>query len=139
MRVNIRTDERVLECSVSLDARPIDDHGMAIARQEATSADEALGLANVFGVFGDALRLRVLTGLAGADELCVRDLALAFGVSDDAVSYALRRLRAVGLVSSRKDGRLRFYRLTDGTGQAVRAAVGALAPLLHQTALGGTR
>lgn len=124
---------------MSLDAHPVDDHGMAIARQEAMSEDEALALANLLGAVGDALRLRVLTGLAGTDELCVGDLALAFGVSDDAVSYALRRLRAVGLVSSRKDGRMRFYRLTDGTGQAVRAAVGALAPMLDRTVSEGKR
>lgn len=118
---------------------PADDHGMVIARQAATSADEAQALADVFGVLADALRLRVLTGLAGTDELCVGDLALAFGVSDDAVSYALRRLRAVGLVSSRKDGRLRVYRLSDETVPAVRAAVGALAPLLDRPVSGGTR
>ena len=49
-----------------------------------------------------------------AGELCVGDLALALDVTEDQVSYALKMLRLAGLVSFRKDGRMVFYRLSDG-------------------------
>ena len=45
-----------------------------------------------------------------ADELCVGDLALALDLSEDAVSYGLRILRASGLVERRAEGRTAYYR-----------------------------
>ena len=41
-------------------------------------------------------------------------LALALDASEDQVSYALKMLRLASLVSFRKDGRVVFYRLSDG-------------------------
>ena len=56
----------------------------------------------------------MLFALAAAEELCVGDLALVLEVTEDQVSYALKMLRLAGLVSFRKDGRMVFYRLSDG-------------------------
>jgi len=50
----------------------------------------------------DPVRLRVLFALSASDELCVGDVALALGSTDDAVSYALKLLRTAGRVSFRK-------------------------------------
>src|SRR5215471_414835 len=64
-----------------------------------------------------AARAGVLpAGEAGrlAGVLCVGDLALALEATEDQVSYALKMLRLAGLVSFRKDGRMVFYRLSDG-------------------------
>lgn len=79
----------------------------------ARTAVGARRLAGLLGLIQDPVRLRVFA-LSASDELCVRDLALALGSTDDAVSYALKLLRAVGLVSFRKDGRVVCYRLSDG-------------------------
>ena len=46
-------------------------------------------------------------------ELCVGDLALVLGVTEDQVSFAVKMLRLAGLVSFRKDGRVVYYRLSD--------------------------
>ena len=54
------------------------------------------------------------------DERCVGDLALALDASEDAVSCALRLLRTAGFVSSRKDGRVVFYRLAEGCPQPLQ-------------------
>ena len=47
-------------------------------------------------------------------ELCVGDLRLALAVSEDAVSYAPKLLRTADLVQFRKEGRVVYYRLSDG-------------------------
>ena len=62
----------------------------------------------------------MLYALDVVEELCVRDMALALEATEDAVSYALRLLRTAGFVTSRKDGRVVFYRLADGFPEPLR-------------------
>ena len=57
-------------------------------------------------------RLSILLALRHAGNLCVSDLAAAVGMSDSAVSHALRLLRAHGMVSAHREGRLVRYRVT---------------------------
>jgi DNA-binding transcriptional ArsR family regulator len=59
------------------------------------------------------VRVRIVSALAEAEELCVGDLALALDVSDSSVSHALRLLRTAGVVRNRRDGRVIYYRLAD--------------------------
>ncbi|MDQ6947849.1 MAG: hypothetical protein M3256_16685 [Actinomycetota bacterium] len=53
-------------------------------------------------------------------ELCVGDLALALAATEDSVGYGLKILRTAGLVATRKQGRVVFYRLADGFPQPLR-------------------
>lgn len=75
-------------------------------------AAEQLG--ELLSLLSDPVRTRVLFALVAVDELCVGDLALALDVSMDQASYALKMLRGPGLVQSRRDGRVMFYRLAEG-------------------------
>lgn len=75
------------------------------------SPAEADDLARLLSVLGDPVRARILSALVATDELCVGDLALTLEVSEDAVSYALRVLRANRLVRRRAEGRMGYYRL----------------------------
>jgi DNA-binding transcriptional ArsR family regulator len=93
---------------------PVDPERVAAARSGQLSGEEARQLGILLGVLGDPIRMRILTALLAAKELCVGDLALALEVNDDAVSYGLRVLRRHGLVQRRTAGRMGFYRLTDG-------------------------
>ncbi|MCC6224042.1 MAG: helix-turn-helix transcriptional regulator [Thermoleophilia bacterium] len=81
----------------------------------ARAADRAKALA-------DPTRLELAAALAGADELCVCDLAWIAGRSQNLVSHHLRSLRGAGLVSSRRDGKMVMYALT-GDGRTLLAAV----------------
>jgi len=83
------------------------------ARQQGLAAEEAGRLAGLLSLLGDPVRVRLLYALELVDELCVGDLALALGVSEDAVSYGLKLLRTAGLVQTRREGRVIFYRLAD--------------------------
>jgi DNA-binding transcriptional ArsR family regulator len=93
---------------------PVDAERVATARAGVLSIAEAGRLAGLLGMLADPVRSRVLFALVAAVELCVGDLALALEVTEDQVSYALKMLRLAGLVSFRKDGRMVFYRLSDG-------------------------
>lgn len=62
---------------------------------------------------GDPTRFAIAYALERGDELCVCDLAWIIGCSQGLVSHHLRQLRTSGLATSRKDGKLVMYRLTE--------------------------
>jgi DNA-binding transcriptional ArsR family regulator len=93
---------------------PVSPERVAAGRAGVLPADEAGRLAGLLGMLADPARSRILFALVSAGELCVGDLALVLEATEDQVSYALKMLRLAGLVSFRKDGRMIFYRLSDG-------------------------
>lgn len=70
--------------------------------------------AAVLDALGEVNRLSILLALQHAGDLCVSDLAVSVGMSDSAVSHALRLLRAHGMVTAHREGRLVRYRIADG-------------------------
>lgn len=75
--------------------------------------DEKLyDLAELFKVFGDSTRIKILYALFES-ELCVCDIAQLLGITQTAVSHQLRVLKANKLVKARKDGKNVFYSLDD--------------------------
>ncbi|MBQ6020606.1 MAG: helix-turn-helix transcriptional regulator [Clostridia bacterium] len=76
-------------------------------------ADEKLyDLAELFKVFGDSTRIKILYALFER-ELCVCDISNLLGLSQTAVSHQLRILKANKLVKSRRSGKIVFYALDD--------------------------
>jgi DNA-binding transcriptional ArsR family regulator len=67
--------------------------------------------AAVLDAIGDAHRLSLLLALHHAGDLCVSDLAFVVGMTDSAVSHALRLLRAHGMVTAHRAGRMVHYRV----------------------------
>ena len=75
--------------------------------------DETLyDLAELFKVFGDSTRIKILYALLES-ELCVCDIAKLMEVTQSAVSHQLRVLKTSRLVKFRKDGKTVFYSLAD--------------------------
>jgi DNA-binding transcriptional ArsR family regulator len=70
-------------------------------------------LAETFRVLSDPGRVRLISALLEAGELCVCDLAAATGLSQTACSHNLRLLRSSRLVRYRKQGRNVYYSLDD--------------------------
>lgn len=93
---------------------PVDPERVDAARVALISEADARRLAELLALVADPVRSRILLALGSAEPLCVGDLALALGASEDAVSYALKLLRTAGLVTNQKQGRVVFYRLADG-------------------------
>ena len=70
-------------------------------------------LAETFRVLSDPGRVRLISALLEAGELCVCDLAAVTGLSQTACSHNLRLLRSSRLVRYRKQGRNVYYALDD--------------------------
>lgn len=82
-----------------------------------------LSLSEIFKLFSDPSRLRILTALSRA-ELCVCDLTEALGMNQSAVSHQLAVLRRARLVRFRRDGKSVFYSLDDAhVGKILKVAL----------------
>ena len=74
--------------------------------------EELYDLAELFKVFGDSTRIRILFVLFEA-EVCVCDLAEVLHMTQSAISHQLRILKQAKLVSARREGKSVFYSLAD--------------------------
>jgi ArsR family transcriptional regulator len=75
--------------------------------------DEILyDLAEIFKVFGDSTRIKILWALDEA-EMCVCDIAVLLNMTQSAISHQLRVLKQANLVKNRKEGKIVFYSLVD--------------------------
>ena len=84
------------------------------AVQQSMPREEVLyDLAELFKVFGDSTRIRILYVLFEA-EMCVCDIAQLLGMSQSAISHQLRILKGNKLVKYRREGKTVFYSLADG-------------------------
>ncbi len=92
-----------------LQAHP--DVGEAV-QKNALSDMEQGALAELFRMFGDPTRLRIL-GALQVSPLCVCDIATLLGMTVSAISHQLRLLKAAGLVVGRRDGKAIVYALAD--------------------------
>lgn len=66
----------------------------------------------VFRALGDPIRIRIYDRLDLCGEQCVTELVEALGITQPTVSYHLSVMRSARLVSSRRDGRHIYYKLT---------------------------
>lgn len=74
--------------------------------------EELLDMAELFKVFGDSTRIKILYALFES-ELCVCDIAALLGMSQSAISHQLRVIKQAKLVKNRRDGKTIFYSLAD--------------------------
>jgi ArsR family transcriptional regulator, lead/cadmium/zinc/bismuth-responsive transcriptional repressor len=82
-------------------------------RQRRLSAAAAEAAAARARALADPTRLSLATSLRDGDELCVCDLAWISGRPQNLVSHHLRALKQEGLATSRRDGKIVFYGLTE--------------------------
>ncbi len=81
-------------------------------RQHMPDDDILIDLADVFKVFSDSTRVKILSALFRA-EMCVCDISVLLGMTKSSISHQLRILKQSKLVKSRKDGRIVYYSLDD--------------------------
>lgn len=77
-----------------------------------TGEETLYNLAELFKVFGDPTRIRILYILTG-QELCVQDIADALSMTQSAISHQLRILKQMSLVKFRREGKTIYYSLAD--------------------------
>jgi ArsR family transcriptional regulator len=101
-------DERIATC----DADIVDHAAVSSVRSKLPAVGDLGAGAAIFDALSDPTRLRILLALAER-ELCVCDLAAIAGISQSGVSHQLRLLRALDLVTFRREGKRAVYRLAD--------------------------
>lgn len=85
---------------------------LKIVNEKMPEETEIFDLAELFKVFGDSTRLRILFVLFEA-EVCVCDLAQTLSMTQSAISHQLKILKQSHLVKSRREGKSIFYSLAD--------------------------
>ncbi|MBQ3638897.1 MAG: helix-turn-helix transcriptional regulator [Clostridia bacterium] len=85
---------------------------IAHAKSKLPDEDTLFALADLYKIFGDSTRLRILYVLFDT-ELCVCDIAELLGMTVSAISHQLRVLKKSRLVKYRKSGKSVLYSLAD--------------------------
>lgn len=85
---------------------------LQVVREKLPAEDDLYDLAELFKVFGDSTRIRILFVLFEA-EVCVCDLAEALQMTQSAISHQLKILKQNKLVKGRREGKSVFYSLAD--------------------------
>ena len=94
-------------CDGSHDRDPVET-----VRASMPDEDTLYYLSELFRIFGDSTRIRILYALFEA-ELCVCDIAEVLGMTQSAISHQLRALKNARLVKGRREGKTVFYALAD--------------------------
>jgi DNA-binding transcriptional ArsR family regulator len=82
-------------------------------RRRRLPAEVTEGMATKVRALADSTRLGLVAALSVGGELCVCDLAWISGKAQNLVSHHLRALKGAGLASSRREGKIVFYSLTE--------------------------
>lgn len=97
------------ECCESFE---VHENLLKIVNETMPEETKLYDLAELFKVFGDSTRIRILFVLFEA-EVCVCDLAQVLNMTQSAISHQLRILKQNKLVKSRREGKSVFYSLAD--------------------------
>lgn len=98
-----------IECCDSVE---VHEELVRIVHEKLPEETELYDLAELFKVFGDSTRIRILFVLFET-EVCVCDLAEALHMTQSAISHQLKILKQSRLVKSRREGKSVFYSLAD--------------------------
>ncbi|CEJ75099.1 ArsR family transcriptional regulator [[Clostridium] sordellii] len=82
------------------------------AKQKMPEEETLYDLAELFKVFGDTTRIKILYALFSS-EMCVCDIADLLKMTHSAISHQLRVLKQARLVKFRKEGKIVYYSLDD--------------------------
>ncbi|MBE7037370.1 MAG: helix-turn-helix transcriptional regulator [Ruminococcaceae bacterium] len=83
-----------------------------IVKEKMPDEEKLYDLAELFKIFGDSTRIRILFVLLGA-EVCVCDLAQTLNMTQSAISHQLKILKQSKLIKNRREGKSIFYSLAD--------------------------
>lgn len=109
---NIENATEAPVCEGGCDYLMLHPHLGEEVKNSLPTPDELVRLAELFRMFGDGSRIKILSVLL-CSEMCVCDIAQVVGMSVSAVSHQLRLLKAARLVKYRKEGKSAVYSLAD--------------------------
>ena len=96
----------------------VHDDVVKAVKEKMPDEDELYDLAEIFKVFGDSTRIKILYVLFEQElfeaEMCVCDIAQLLNMTQSAISHQLKILKQSRLVKNRREGKAVFYSLADG-------------------------
>ena len=97
-----------------MSGRKIHDHSALVDKlhRELPDEEHLCDLADLFKIFGDTTRMRILYSLFES-ELCVCAISELLGMTQSAISHQLRVLKDNHLVANRREGKTVYYFLAD--------------------------
>lgn len=98
--------------SVSCSQPIIHENIVNEVREKMPQEDKLYDLAELFKVFGDSTRIRIIWALFES-EMCVCDIAYLLNMTQSAISHQLRVLKSARLVRYRREGKTVYYSLDD--------------------------
>jgi len=90
----------------------VHENVIEMVRKKMPQEEKLYDLAELFKVFGDTTRVKIISALFEA-EMCVCDIAELLHMTPSSISHQLRVLRQARLVKHRKEGKVVFYSLDD--------------------------
>ncbi|MCX7772553.1 MAG: metalloregulator ArsR/SmtB family transcription factor [Clostridia bacterium] len=101
-------DKEEISCSQLV----IHEDAVQRVREKMPPEDALYDLAELFKVFGDSTRIKIIWALFES-EMCVCDIACLLNMTQSAISHQLRVLKSSRLVRNRKAGKVVYYSLND--------------------------
>lgn len=101
-------ESKIESCSCNIIHKDVVEEVKEKLPQEETLYD----LAELFKVFGDSTRIKIICSLFES-EMCVCDLSALLNISQSAISHQLRVLKSARLVKFRRAGKVIYYSLDD--------------------------
>lgn len=96
------------KCEVTL----IHEDNVKKAINELPDDELIVNLSDMFKIFGDQTRVKILMALESG-ELCVCDIAAVMNMSQSAISHQLRVLKQSNIVKTRRQGKVVYYSISD--------------------------
>lgn len=106
IRKETRKRLEICDCNV------IHEDVVARVREQMPEEEPIYEVADLFKVFGDSTRARIICALS-ISELCVCDLSALLDLSQSAISHQLRTLKQARIVRNRRSGKVVYYSLDD--------------------------
>lgn len=106
--VFMHSDKENMKCDCNI----IHEAVVRRVSQQMPPEEEFYDLADLFKVFGDSTRIKIIWALFKA-EMCVCDIANLLNMTQSAISHQLRVLKQARLVKRRREGKVVFYSLDD--------------------------
>ncbi len=96
------------KCEVTL----IHEYNVKKAINELPDDELIADLSDMFKIFGDQTRVKILMALESG-EMCVCDIAAVMDMSQSAISHQLRVLKQSNIVKTRREGKVVYYSISD--------------------------
>lgn len=112
MKIEVITIETKVNEIERCDCDVIHNDIVAKVKENMPEENSLYDLAELFKVFGDSTRVRILWAL-DSSEMCVCDIAYLLNMTQSAISHQLRVLKQAKLVKNRRDGKIVYYSLAD--------------------------